>query len=104
MDVEKVQFPDRSPSYISLTEPKRSARGIVLVPQPSNDPLDPLNWAVSKKLVTLFIISLASFVGIGQAVANQAGFPVQAKVYEKTPLQLSYSVSRENWHLLFFSL
>ena len=74
------------------------------MPQPSNDPLDPLNWAVSKKLMTLFIISLASFVGIGQAVANQAGFPVQAKVYEKTPLQLSYSVSRYDWHLLFFSL
>lgn len=96
MDEEKNQFTNRSPSNVSEIETKRSAGGIILVPQPSNDPSDPLNWPMSKKLMTLFIISLASFIGIGQALANQAGFPIQAKLYGKTPLQVSYSVSRNH--------
>lgn len=75
---------------------KRSAQGIILVPQPSSDPSDPLNWPISKKLMTLFIISLASFIGIEHALANQAGFPLQAELYKKTPLEISYSVSSIN--------
>jgi hypothetical protein len=34
----------------------------VLIPQPSDDPNDPLNWSPTKKHVILFIISFAAFL------------------------------------------
>jgi hypothetical protein len=34
----------------------------VLIPQPSDDPRDPLNWSPVKKHVILFIISFAAFL------------------------------------------
>lgn len=34
----------------------------ILIPQPSEDPLDPLNWSPFKKHVILFIISFAAFL------------------------------------------
>jgi hypothetical protein len=34
----------------------------VLIPQPSDDPQDPLNWSPVKKHVILFIISFAAFL------------------------------------------
>lgn len=34
----------------------------VLIPQPSNDPSDPLNWSTTKKHISLAIISAAAFL------------------------------------------
>lgn len=34
----------------------------VLIPQPSNDPNDPLNWSWTKKHVVLIIISMTAFL------------------------------------------
>ena len=34
----------------------------VLIPQPSDDPNDPLNWSTTKKHVILFIVSLCAFL------------------------------------------
>lgn len=34
----------------------------ILIPQPSEDPLDPLNWSPVKKHIILFIISFAAFL------------------------------------------
>lgn len=34
----------------------------VLIPQPSDDPNDPLNWSTAKKHVVLFIISACAFL------------------------------------------
>ena len=34
----------------------------VLIPQPSDDPNDPLNWSDYKKHVVLFVISFAAFL------------------------------------------
>lgn len=79
---------------------KRFTGGITLVPQLSDDRADPLNWTLSKKVITLFIFSFASWIGIAQALANQSGIPLQAKVYAKTPIQISYSVSMENQHFI----
>lgn len=76
-----------------VTTLKHAPDGVLLVPQPTDDPSDPLNWSLWKKVATLFIVSLASFIGIAQALANQSGFISQAKLYGKTPVELSYSVS-----------
>lgn len=66
---------------------------VVLVPQPSDDPGDPLNWSMAKKIFILALVSLSSFIGVAQALANQSGLFVQAELYHKTPVQMSYSVN-----------
>lgn len=65
---------------------------VVLVPRPSDDPADPLNWSMTKKVLILALVSLSSFIGVAQALANQSGFFVQASLYHKSPMQMSYSV------------
>lgn len=68
--------------------------GIKLVPQPSDDPRDPLNWPTWKKFFTLAIVSYASFVSITQATCWQSDFPVQAKSYTNvTVIEMSYTLS-----------
>lgn len=70
-----------------------SRGGIILVPQPSDDPRDPLNWSQTKKYLTLLVVSLASFAGGLQALANSAGLFPQAKAYHRTPTEITYSIS-----------
>ena len=35
---------------------------IILIPQPSSDPNDPLNWSYAKKHIQLFVISVVAFM------------------------------------------
>lgn len=35
----------------------------MLIPQPSDDPDDPLNWSWGKKHMILFILALSAFLG-----------------------------------------
>ncbi len=71
------------------TGPKRSTEGIFLVPQPTSDPADPLNWPTWRKIVILATVSLAAFIAVVEATANQTGFVYQAKLYHKTPVEIS---------------
>ena len=75
-----------------IRKPKDS-RGITLIPTPTSSPSDPLNWSLSKKFLTLFIVTLAGFIGLAQTVATNSGYFIQAKLYHKTAVQLSYSVA-----------
>lgn len=43
----------------------------VLIPQPSEDPQDPLNWPSWKKTMVLYIVSLTAFTGdYGSAIGG----------------------------------
>lgn len=44
----------------------------ILVPQPSEDPRDPLNWSELKKHTILIIVALAAFGGDFQSGASRA--------------------------------
>ncbi|CAK4030666.1 Major Facilitator Superfamily [Lecanosticta acicola] len=72
---------------------KTTSNGIKLEPQPTDDPSDPLNWHLDKKLATLAVISLAALAGGAVGLCNQFSTNVQAKIYHKTPFELSYSLS-----------
>jgi hypothetical protein len=72
---------------------KKTSHGVILIPQPSDDPRDPLNWSTSKKLLTLGVLSFASCISLAQSLANQAGFLPQAELYHVAPVKISYSVS-----------
>ena len=77
--------------------------GIILIPNPTASPSDPLNWPVYKKLLTLTIVTLAGFIGLAQTVALNSGYFIQAKLYEKTPVQLSYGV-RNSLHFTLLAI
>ncbi|KAL3480945.1 major facilitator superfamily domain-containing protein [Aspergillus californicus] len=76
----------------AIAAPKRAADGTLLVPQPSDDPRDPLNWGTARKLLMLFIICLSSFSSSILAMANGSGLAPQATLYRTTQLKLSYSI------------
>ncbi|KAL8947192.1 MAG: hypothetical protein Q9222_006500 [Ikaeria aurantiellina] len=84
-----------TPSALSEEEKfnHRNDHGITLIPPPTEDPRDPLNWSLGKKLTTLFIVTLAGFVGLAQTVATNSGYFIQAKLYHKSAVQLSYGTS-----------
>ena len=93
---------------------ERMSTQIILVPQPTSDPLDPLvqplqpsslavemywsqilgqNWPQRKKYTTLAILCLAAFAGTASSLVNQLAFEVQGRLYHKTLAEMSYSVS-----------
>lgn len=80
-------------TIVSASPERTTKHGIVLEPKPSEDPLDPLNWKLSTKLIALAIVSLCGFAGGCIALANQYGIVVQASVYHKTATQFSYGGS-----------
>lgn len=89
---------------------KYGSNGNELVPQPSDDPRDPLvsleierwwcmgtpdtqqNWSMAKKVTIFGIMCFGTFVGIASAVANVLATPVQAKDWGVTPEEAAYSV------------
>lgn len=83
-DIERNHTPDKL---------RHTPSGLLLVPQPSNDAADPLNWPLRKKVGILGLVSVCTWIGIAQTLANQSGFFAQAKVYHKAAEEISYSVS-----------
>ena len=49
------------------TDAKLDKRGIPLVPQPTSDPLDPLNWTLWLKILVLLQVSLLAFLALFSA-------------------------------------
>lgn len=99
-DAEKLKGLDCGNTSSSDDVPKVIRNGITLYPQPSDDPADPLNWSMTKKLLTLCIVTLAGFIGLTQTLAANSGFFVQAELYGKTAVELSYGVRLcSPWHI-----
>lgn len=58
----------------------------VLIPQPSEDPQDPLNWPAWKKTVILYIVSLTAFTGdYGSAIGGITLLPQAQYVLSPLP-------------------
>ncbi|KAH8802470.1 major facilitator superfamily domain-containing protein [Xylogone sp. PMI_703] len=54
-------------------QPKLDPHGYLLRPQPSDDPLDPLNWSPSAKMAVLLQVSFLGLLGgFGQGTINSA--------------------------------
>ncbi|KAJ9615692.1 hypothetical protein H2200_001768 [Cladophialophora chaetospira] len=93
-EIEKQVFEHTEGVHVARDQEKtRTTHGLILIPQPSSDPHDPLNWPRSKKLLTLGIVSFASCINLGQSLANQAGLVPQALLYHVSPVEISYSLS-----------
>lgn len=71
---------------------KKTPEGIVLFPQPRNDPNDPLNWPIWRRDVALLVIGFHSFMSGGQTPILASGFSIMAKEFDVTLNTLSYLV------------
>ena len=63
----------------------------ILVPQPSDDPNDPLNWSETKKNLVLFTISVAAFIADFQAAVGAADLVPQSVEWHMTPNKVNYA-------------
>ncbi|KIN08786.1 hypothetical protein OIDMADRAFT_175505 [Oidiodendron maius Zn] len=63
---------------------------VVLIPKPSDDPRDPLNWPFRKKCATVAVLSLALFAGYAAPFCGQLNLVQQAALYHKTTVQITY--------------
>lgn len=82
------------PADMPPAEPQMTKHGrLELVPQPSDDPRDPLNWSAKRKWTVFGIMCYGTFTTVSAAVANNLATPVQAADWEVTPEQATYTVS-----------
>lgn len=84
----------RSPTNVDgqSDEIKVDKHGILLFPQPTKDPLDPLNWSRGQKSVIIFILCLSSLLGIYlQTVVASSVFLLMA--------EFNTTYSEINWTL-----
>lgn len=72
---------------------KRSRGGIQLVPQPSDDPRDPLTWSSLKKASIFGTLLFATFVGMAGGVANVLATPAQAIGWHVSVEDATYTIS-----------
>ncbi|CAK1366160.1 unnamed protein product [Cercospora beticola] len=72
---------------------KFNKQGIALIPQPSDDPRDPLNWSSGKKTALTMAIMMSGFATAMQSVTNISGYAPQATLYRQSVVKLTYSIA-----------
>lgn len=65
---------------------------VVLIPQPSDDPRDPLNWPMWRKVLATLPLCITVFTGYSTAFNGQVQIAQQAKLYGKTTVEITYFV------------
>ncbi|KXJ88410.1 major facilitator superfamily protein [Microdochium bolleyi] len=81
------------------TQHDGSHQDIVLVPQPSSDPEDPLNWSYRRKLLA---VSMGYLYVLGTGIATSLQYSVLADITADTGIQLPDLVSGTGLMFLFF--
>ena len=69
LDISSIDSESKHVNSNSSQQPdvKLDKRGIPLVPQPTSDPLDPLNWSSWLKILVLLQVSLLAFLALFSA-------------------------------------
>ncbi|CAH2350710.1 putative uncharacterized MFS-type transporter C1271.10c [[Candida] railenensis] len=71
---------------------KKSHTGIILHPQPQDNPNDPLNWPIWQRDLCLFIIGFQTFLGGGQTPILAAGLTALGQEFHKPATTIAYLV------------
>ncbi|KAK0758173.1 hypothetical protein N5P37_009474 [Trichoderma harzianum] len=108
-DIEKMDSPIHASvqdENLPVVEPKLSRRGLPLIPQPSDDPFDPLNFASWRKILILLVMCIWTIIGpLNMISVASAFFPISEELHMSlssvtylvgAPL-LSYGVASLIW-------
>lgn len=87
-----VMMDDEVSGDDSTTILKKTEDGIILFPQPHDDPNDPLNWPIIRKDLCFLIIGFQTFIGGGQTAILAAGFSGLKEEFHKPLSVISYLV------------
>ncbi|KAL4808548.1 major facilitator superfamily domain-containing protein [Aspergillus unguis] len=88
--LEKARSEDQLPAYDSNLKYDRSgSEPILLVPQPSDDPNDPLNWPLWKRDLTLFSLSLVAVLCATTSSIMAAGTITLARYFRKSFMSIA---------------
>ena len=78
---------------------KKDATGRVLIPQPSDDPNDPLNWSVWKKRSILIMLAVASFTCDYSAATGASALLAQAEQWHISPNIVNHATAGNTFML-----
>lgn len=86
------------------TNLKRTKEGIILNPQPHDNPNDPLNWPIWRRDVALLVLGWHCFVGGGQSSLLAAGLTELGEEFGEKSTTLAYLVGGLMLSLAFGAL
>ncbi|KAJ7511591.1 MFS general substrate transporter [Mycena galericulata] len=69
---------------------KLDHKGLPLIPQPSDDPEDPLNWSRPQKYIIVCIVSLVAFFGTFALATSNPAYAQIGLALDVTAIQASY--------------
>jgi MFS family permease len=78
---------------------KKSPEGIVLIPQPTDDPRDPLNWGLWKKRTVMIMLAITAFTcDFSAAIGSPAIIP-QAREWNTVPAMVNRATAGNTFML-----
>ncbi|KAJ6617708.1 MFS general substrate transporter [Mycena sp. CBHHK59/15] len=92
MDVPEKSSIEAKETYYSesTSEVKLDHKGLPLIPQPSDDPEDPLNWSRGQKYIIVFIASIVAFFGTFALASSNPAYAQIGLALGVTAIQASY--------------
>ncbi|KAF8202617.1 MFS general substrate transporter [Mycena galopus ATCC 62051] len=85
-----MDSPEKGSIDASSEVVKLDHKGLPLIPQPSDDPEDPLNWSRSQKYIVVCIAALVSFFGTFALATSNPAYAQIGLALDVTAIQASY--------------
>ncbi|KAJ7463674.1 MFS general substrate transporter [Mycena latifolia] len=90
MDASEKEKSSVAAESIEVAPLKLDHKGLPLIPQPSDDPEDPLNWSRGQKYIIVVIVSLVAFFGLFAISTTNPAYAQIALALDVTVVQASY--------------
>ena len=72
---------------------KKSKKGVVLIPQPTDDPEDPLNWTALKKAAILLVLGVNAATSDYSAATGASALLPQATQWQTDPNTVNHATA-----------
>lgn len=72
---------------------KKSSKGVVLIPQPTDDPQDPLNWPRWKKSAILLVVAVNACTADYSAATGGSALLPQAQEWHISPNEVNHATA-----------
>ncbi|KAF3768981.1 MFS general substrate transporter [Cryphonectria parasitica EP155] len=90
---QKPKTVQREVAEEDIVTGKKNSKGIILRPQPSNDPNEPLNWSQWDKYTTYLVICWFTFLAFMNSSAFTVAVQAIIKQFKKSSTEASYLTS-----------